>query len=209
MSYQIGIISDVHSSPEPLREALALFEQKAVDRVICAGDIAGYFDTVTPVVELLQASGCDAIVGNHDQYFLEKSSPETYPQAYEYLSRLPTTLSFEVEGKRILVVHANPPDEQHGGIKLLNQDGELIEERLALWRENLKNLACDILIVGHTHQVYAEQLGGVFVINPGSSAFNYSCAILTLPEMQVDTYALTGREIIKCWRFSLLREKQQ
>jgi predicted phosphodiesterase len=39
-----------------------------------------------------------------------------------------------------------------------------------------------VLVVGHTHQVFAETVGGVLVVNPGSSAFNHSCAILSLPD---------------------------
>ena len=62
----------------------------------------------------------------------------------------------------------------------------------------------DVLIVGHTHQVYAEQLGEVFVINPGSSVFNHSCMILSLPDLSVQTYALGKQEIVKCWNFSML-----
>ena len=60
-----------------------------------------------------------------------------------------------------------------------------------------------MLVVGHTHQVYAEQLGGVFVVNPGSSVFNHSCMILSLPDCSVSTHALGGREIVECWNFGM------
>lgn len=206
MSYRIGIVSDVHSSPTPLKQALALFQRERVDDIICAGDIAGYFDHVTPTVELLEASGCQAIIGNHDQGFLENTSAEEYPTAHRYLHSLPSTLSFEIDGKRILVVHANPPDEQHGGIKLLNTEGEMVQQRKDDWRETLVGLEYDVLIVGHTHQVYAEQLGDVFVVNPGSTIFNHSCMILSLPQLTVETHALENLDIVKCWRFSLLRQ---
>ena len=67
--------------------------------------------------------------------------------------------------------------------------------------------AHDALIVGHTHQVYAEQLGQLLVINPGSVPFNHSCMVLGLPEMRVDTYALGAQEIIYSWNFSLLQAR--
>ena len=69
-------------------------------------------------------------------------------------------------------------------------------------------LGVDVLVVGHTHQVYAERIGDVFVVNPGSSAFNYSCMILSLPDLTVETFALDGRELIKCWNFSMLNDQQ-
>jgi putative phosphoesterase len=204
MTTRIGLISDVHSTPGPLAEALELFSNEQVDDIICCGDIAGYYDTLEPTIELLAQSNCKAIVGNHDQGYLEKTPADAESSIRAYLQTLPQTLDLEIEGRRIFVVHANPPSEQHGGIKLLDQQGETRQDRIDEWSMALSELEHDVLIVGHTHQVYAEQLGGVFVINPGSSVFNHSCMILSLPDLSVQTYALGGQEIIKCWNFSML-----
>ena len=202
MTTRIGIISDVHASPQPLRQALEIFDREKVDDIICAGDIAGYYDTLPETIELLTRSNCRTIVGNHDQSWLDESKTEDSPMR-DYLQQLPQTLDFVIEQKRVFVVHANPPSEQHGGIKLLDQQGEVKAERRELWASNLADLERDILIVGHTHQVYAEQLGEVFVINPGSTVFNHSCMILSLPEAQVETYALGNQAIVKCWNFGM------
>ena len=43
-----------------------------------------------------------------------------------------------------------------------------------------------------------------FSVNPGSSAFNHSCMILSLPDLGVREFALGNREIVKCWNFSML-----
>ncbi len=204
MTTRIGLISDVHSSPGPLTEALEIFAKEKVDEIICAGDIAGYYDTLAPTIELLRQSNCKAIVGNHDQSYLEETRPEDDPSLRAYLQQLPQTLDLEFEQKRLLVVHANPPSEQHGGIKLLDQQGEIIQGRKDEWTSSLSELDCDVLIVGHTHQVYAEQLGKVLVVNPGSSVFNHSCMILSLPGMSLQTFALSGQAIVKCWNFSML-----
>lgn len=204
MTTKIGLVSDVHSSPGPLGQALEIFRREAVDEIICAGDIAGYYATLAPTVELLVQSNCLAIVGNHDQSYLEKTAQEKESSIRSYLQKLPQTLELEVEQKSVFVVHANPPSEQHGGIKLLDQQGETRQDRKDQWAETLKDFACDVLIVGHTHQVYAEQLGKVFVVNPGSSVFNHSCMILSLPELSVQTFALGHQEIIRCWNFGML-----
>lgn len=204
MTTRIGLISDVHSTPGPLAEALELFSNEKVDDIICCGDIAGYYDTLEPTIELLARSNCKTIVGNHDQDYLEKPLQDGESSIRAYLQNLPQTLDLEIEGKRIYVVHANPPSAQHGGIKLLDQQGETRQDRIDEWSMALSELEHDVLIVGHTHQVYAEQLGEVFVINPGSSVFNHSCMILSLPDLSVQTYALGGQEIIKCWNFSML-----
>ena len=204
MTKKIGLVSDVHSSPGPLEQALEIFRSENVDEIICAGDIAGYYDTLAPTIELLAQSNCRAIVGNHDQSYLEKAPREDESSIRAYLQSLPPTLVLEIEQKRVFVVHANPPSEQHGGIKLLDQQGEIRPDRKNEWTETLRGLGYDVLIVGHTHQVYAEQLGEVFVVNPGSTVFNHSCMILSLPDLSVETFALGDQEIIRCWNFGML-----
>ena len=205
MTTRIGLVSDVHSSPEPLSHALEIFARQRVDEIICAGDIAGYYDRVLPTVDLLRAAGCRAVLGNHDQEYLQLPPARQDPVVRDYLATLPRTLELEIEQKRLLVVHANPPAEQKGGIRLLDPDGAVKPERRQQWSEKLAGLGRDLLVVGHTHQVYAERIAGVFVVNPGSSAFNHSCMILSLPDLTVETFALGGRELVKCWNFGMLQ----
>ncbi len=202
MTTRIGIVSDVHASLDALADALYIFQQHRCDRVLCAGDIAGYFTDLGQCIDLLQQNDCLTVSGNHDQEYCAQAG--TDPSACEYLHSLPTSREFELAGSRFYMVHAEPPDECHGGIKLLDQQGDLIPTRAAHWTEKLQNFSADILVVGHTHQVYAVQLGDTLVINPGSTIFNHSCMILTLPQRQVETFALQDLEIIPCWNFSML-----
>lgn len=204
MSTRIGIVSDVHASPAPLRQALEIFATQGVSDIICAGDIAGYFEQTGSCIELLKQYHCKSIIGNHDQSYLQDNPDLAGSTEFDYLQSLPETIELELEGMRILVVHAEPPSEQHGGIKLLDQQGELIEDRLLIWQEKLGGLDCDVLVVGHTHQVFAQQLGDILVVNPGSSQFNHSCMVLTLPVLQVQIFALEGKSIINSWNFSRL-----
>lgn len=204
MSTRIGIVSDVHASPAPLQQALDIFEKHGVSDIICAGDIAGYFDGLGPCVDLLKKHRCKTIIGNHDQSYLNDNPGQAGSADFEFLQSLPESIELAIEGLKIRVVHAEPPSAQHGGIKLLDQQGQLIPEQLSCWREKLRGVDCEVLIVGHTHQVYAEQIGDIFVVNPGSSQFNHSCMVLSLPDLRVKTYALEDRQIIKSWNFSRL-----
>lgn len=201
MATRLGLISDVHASPEPLAEALSLFRREQVDRIICAGDIAGYFEGLEPTIDLLLEYECASIIGNHDQAYIAAQEENSKARAYGFLNALPETLEYEIEGKSVYVVHAHPPSSQHGGIKLLDVEGDLIPEQVANWEEYLETTDSDVLIVGHTHQVFAEQLGRVLLINPGSTRFNHTCMILTLPDMRVDTYALQGKQPLKSWNW--------
>ena len=104
-----------------------------------------------------------------------------------------------VAGKRVYMVHAQPPDKCHGGIKLLDREGCVKPDQIEFWAKRLQAFDHDVLVVGHTHQVFAERIGNTLVINPGSSAFNHSCAILNLPEMTVQLFPLSDKKIEKTW----------
>ena len=197
----IGLVSDVHETPEPLEEALSIFSSRGVKQVFCAGDIAGYGENLQKTIEILQANSCLTISGNHDLLYLDHHEEETDNQAVKFLKELPTTIEQVIEGKRIYMVHAQPPDECHGGIKLLNKKGEVLEDRVSQWAEKLRTFYCDVLVVGHTHQVFVEKIGNTLVVNPGSSVFNHCCAILRLPEMSVELIALSGKTIVKNWNW--------
>ena len=204
MPTKIGLVSDVHASPEPLKQALEIFAQEKVSKIICIGDIAGYFDQLAETIDLLKNHGCETIIGNHDQSFMEDNPDAKTSPEYRYLQALPETLEYHIEGKSIFVVHANPPSSQHGGIKLLDQDGMLIDQQKNDWIEALEDFNYDVLIVGHTHQVFAEQIGDTFVVNPGSTPLNHSCMVLSLPDLSVETFALEDQPIVKSWNFSYL-----
>ena len=183
-----------------------MFELQQVDRILCTGDIVGYFDQATETVDLLKTANCDCVIGNHDEDYL--SSDDQTPAVTGYLSSLPRFLEQEIAGIRIYMVHAEPPDKLHDGIKLLDESGNVIETRLQEWQSRLSGFDADILIVGHTHQVYTTTVDGLLVINPGSLAFNHSCMILNLPEKSVETFAVGNQKIVPSWNFGLQFKQQ-
>lgn len=203
MSVKIGLISDVHATPEPLRNALELFRQEGVASILCAGDIAGYGPDLERTIALLEESGCRAILGNHDLWWLADFEAEEKGRISCYLRRLPLIDELEVEGVRLSMVHGSPPASVMEGIKLLDEEGEMIDELRELWCDSLAGYAADVLVVGHTHQVFAENLGGTLVVNPGSTRFNHTCAILHLPEMEVEFYPLGGKKPERVWNWGM------
>lgn len=201
---KIGLISDVHAEPAPLVEALQLFASAGVETVLCAGDIAGYGSQLAATVELLKVSGCESVVGNHDLWHCEKRAGS--PGEIEaYLQSLPLSRELSLAGKRLYMVHASPRDSLLDGIRLRDEFGALLPQACDDWRDHLNAFPYDVLVVGHTHQVFAQQLGATLVINPGSSCFNHSCAILTLPALTVDILPLGGKQPLLSWNFGMER----
>lgn len=200
MTTRIGIVSDIHAHAEPLKAALSFFNTNDVDLVLCPGDIAGYGNQLQETIELLRTYQCQCVQGNHEAWYLDEHQDED-SDIYRYLKALPRTLKLNIESKHIYMVHAQPPDEMMGGIRLLNQDAELVPQQVQQWGNTLKDFDNDVLIVGHTHQVYAERLSKTLVINPGSTTYNHSCAILNLPALTVEFIALSNQQIKKTWNW--------
>jgi putative phosphoesterase len=201
MSTKIGLIGDPHATPEPLAEALAIFRQEKVDAIWCTGDIAGYGEHLDKTVLLLKDSGCRVIKGNHEQWYLEKANHLVESSTNDYIKSLPPVIHEEIEGKRLYLVHASPPQSMMKGIRLLDEHGSVIEEEKQAWTERLAKFDHDVLIVGHTHQVFAEQLGHTLVINAGSTRFNHCCVVLNLPNITIEWFALSGKMIDYAWNW--------
>ena len=125
------IISDLHLSRlEKIPENI-IDLAKEMDGIICAGDL-----TSKTVLEKLKEINKNLIVvkGNCD-----------------YLD-LPEYEEFEVENKKIGVIHSNQFDR--GNLKKIAEFA------------NSKNI--DIMVFGHTHQPLVEKRGNLLLINPGT-----------------------------------------
>jgi putative phosphoesterase len=201
MTTRIGLISDPHASALPLAEALAIFRREGVSRVLCAGDIGGYGEQLDETVALLQANGVLAVRGNHEEWALAQEVFPGSAASRAYFAALPDHLALTVEGVSLYMVHAEPPVGLMHGLRLFDRHGAVMPQVLAEWRQRLEGFAHQVLILGHTHQVYAERLADTLVINPGSCCFNHSCAILTLPQQQVAWFALGDQPISRVWNW--------
>ncbi|MCF6290360.1 MAG: metallophosphatase family protein [Desulfobacterales bacterium] len=202
---KIGLISDLHATAGPVREALAVFQRQGVDRVLCGGDIAGYGTELEQTVDLLIGSGCETIPGNHDLWYLNRPADRKSARVVTFFEKLPLWLEVTLKGKRVYLVHASPPQSLMEGITLLDEHAQLLTSRKERWTDELEGSEFDVLVVGHTHQVFAEQLGNVLVINPGSTKFNHTCAILSLPEMEFQIFALSNKTPVLAWNWGMIR----
>lgn len=204
MSVKVGLISDIHAAAGPLRKALTVFEQERVDLVLCAGDVAGYGTELAQSVQLLAESGCTTILGNHDLWFMEQQVEGLDKGSAAFFLKLPQTWDSTIAGKRMFMVHASPPRSMNRGITLLDQYEQILTEAKECWTRELERYDFDVLIVGHTHQVFAEMLGRILVVNPGSTIFNHTCSILSLPDLDVQIVPLSGKTPRKVWHWGMM-----
>jgi putative phosphoesterase len=188
---KIGIFSDVHAQPEALRRTLDAMP--AVDRLLCAGDAVSEYQFCAETVSLLQQAQVQCIRGNHEMVlfggsnpgYLKKCQAEFTPALLATLATAPTSLELEVDGARILMVHASPwrPFDEY----VYPQSPQLAR---------CAKLPYDFIILGHTHVPMVQRAGAVTVINPGSCAeprdrdTRGSYAVLDTEQREVTIYRL-------------------
>ena len=66
----IGIISDIHGNYTALTKVLAELDNLGVDKIICLGDIAGYYCQINQCCKILQDRNIFCLMGNHDWYLV-------------------------------------------------------------------------------------------------------------------------------------------
>ena len=172
---RVGIVSDIHCNAEGLKTALVAMGD--IDALLCPGDLIYAFRYSREVVALLRERDARVVLGNHEIAFLSNglAEAETDQDGVHYLSGLPLSLDFELDGKRFIMVHASPFEREHQ--YLYEPDFDL---------SAFQDTGADYLVVGHTHTVVDQKRGRTRLINPGSAGeprplrgeLLLSCAVL-------------------------------
>jgi putative phosphoesterase len=204
---KLGIISDIHADFDALGLSLRILESQGVDQIICAGDLVERGRQGNAVVELIQARGIPCVLGNHDevaasnqQWLRDNIDPtNTFAQerllsqpTLDYLNQLPKTLTFEWEGKTVLLAHGAPWSNMEYVFPVSNLT--------PLFKRIVEQAASDIVVLGNTHIPMEVTYGNTKLVNPGSVCGKQerdgssTCGILTLPESRFEIYHLPTQQ---------------
>lgn len=162
---RIGAIADIHAN-KPALEAV-LDDMPPVDRLVCAGDVVGYYPWPAACLETVRDRDIPCVQGNHDRAVatgdaagfnamaragVAHARQELADRDLDWLRALPTERT--VAERRIAIVHGHPDDPDRYTFPA--QFGpDLLRGREAL-------------ILGHTHVQHAETYPEGVVVNPGS-----------------------------------------
>jgi diadenosine tetraphosphatase ApaH/serine/threonine PP2A family protein phosphatase len=152
---RIGIISDIHSNLEALREVIAALERLRPDRVLCLGDVVGYGASVNECCELVRKVAEVTLLGNHDaavsgrmdygfyydaaRHALDWTASRIDPDHLEWLRSLPYVHRIGEVG----FTHGNPVlPEAYEYVFALEQAKELVPHYATL---------ADVNFIGHSH----------------------------------------------------------
>jgi diadenosine tetraphosphatase ApaH/serine/threonine PP2A family protein phosphatase len=88
----IGIIADLHANLEATRAVLQELDRVGPKRVICLGDVAGYYADPNEVIGLIRERNIPTLSGNHDAAVCGLEEPwffnDLAKAAIEYQSRI-------------------------------------------------------------------------------------------------------------------------
>lgn len=188
---RIGAISDIHANL-PALEAV-LDDMPAVDALVCAGDVIGYYPWPAEAVEAMQAREVPTVMGNHDRALVQETAfqfrgtaraglevaRDALEQSHlDWLSSLPDD-RVEFDGQ-VRIVHGHPLDPDRYTYPDEVDNDILMDE--------------PVVILGHTHVQFHRHLDDGIVLNPGSVGQprdgdrRAAYAVLDLDDMTVDEH---------------------
>ena len=177
---KIIIFSDLHANWEAL-SALQRAESQP-DAVLFVGDVVNFGPDPARCLQWVRANATAAVRGNHDHAVAfggnEGVNPallDLFEAARDYtqgalsaeqrawLGALPLSQTVALDGASFHLVHAMPSEPLTRRLSLVTARQQELEAEL----ERLSPRP-DVLLVGHTHLPGMRQVGGTYIVNPGS-----------------------------------------
>jgi len=179
---KIAVFGDIHGNIEALKAAYQAALSSNAEKVYHLGDLGGYSPFVNEVVEFLREHNIDGVQGNYDETVAndrehcgckyedpvqEEMANRSFiwtkkhasPKTKEYLRKLPISIDFITEDRRVTLFHATPS----------KNNLYWYEDRPdKFFREMAAKTDADIMIFGHTHKPYRKDFENKIFINAGS-----------------------------------------
>jgi len=168
-----GLIADIHGNKLALDTVLAQFDLRAVDSIICLGDVAMLGPQPAESIATLQALQIPVVMGNTDAWFCggDQPGPETARLAnwcreqvslgdIDYVQSFAPSIEIELEkGLKLLACHATPRNFDE-----VISAGTPTSDIQAM----LNGASQQLIAGGHTHVQLLRQINQQRFINPGS-----------------------------------------
>lgn len=176
---KLALISDIHSNFEALSAVLDEIQRRAIDEIICLGDIIGYGPDPVQCLEVVRDRNIVCLLGNHDVAAFDPGQRATFTRlaraAIEWTAPILQqphiaflrSLPYAVKRHGCTFVHAAPLDPEAF---------EYILNDFSASR-HFGGFTTPICFIGHTHQpdIFCEdmttrtvQRGMRFIVNAGS-----------------------------------------
>jgi putative phosphoesterase len=170
---RIGLIADIHGNKLALDTVLAQLDHRAVDSIVCLGDVAMLGPQPAESIATLQALQIPVVMGNTDAWFFggDQPGPETALlanwcrdqvslQGRDYVRSFSPTINIELEDRLMLLAcHATPRNFDE-----VISAGTPSADVMTM----LNGATQELIAGGHTHVQLLRQINQQRFINPGS-----------------------------------------
>lgn len=173
---RIALISDIHANKVALDAVLRDISRVGADRIICLGDVATLGPSPSEVVQILQEINCLCIMGNHDEFLLNRQLVNSYTEipliveaihwARQQLSS--QELHFISTFHSVIQMPTSTPFTIFHGTPGNHMENILATTPASELDEMLMDYQAALMACGHTHIQMLRQHRGNLIINPGS-----------------------------------------
>lgn len=162
----IALVSDIHGNYPALAAVLAEIDRMGLQRIICLGDVAGYYCAVNECIEALRARAAVNLMGNHDYYLCSGTGCPRSTSANVCLDYQRQVIT--EDNRRWLA--ASPSRYAVDGLSMVHGGwNDPIDEYLyQLSEEYFAALEGTHFVSGHTHVQGVWQFAQKVYCNPGS-----------------------------------------
>lgn len=175
---RVALVSDIHANEIALEAVLDDAKRFGIDTIVCLGDTATLGPKPNEVLDRLIDLGCPCILGNHDEFILNRELVARYTDArpvvdsiewcrarmsesdLRFIRSFVSTLELDLGGGvTLFAFHGSP--RSHMENLLAETPAEALDTMLGTHRAS-------VMAGGHTHVQMLRQHRGAWLLNPGS-----------------------------------------
>ncbi|MFQ5979544.1 MAG: metallophosphoesterase family protein [Candidatus Heimdallarchaeota archaeon] len=185
---KIAIISDIHGNFPALEAVKERLEEDSPDKLICLGDIVGYYPWPVECTRFIRKNCEITILGNHDQVVLAEDfetqvrwfnetaeaalrwcraallKPQVSKEA-NFLRNLSILEDPIINDIHMVFTHGSPDDPWEYILYYPRHPDYYLEKRMRKW---LRKYKTRLIAIGHTHFPFIFKKKNGYVLNPGS-----------------------------------------
>jgi putative phosphoesterase len=175
---KLALLGDVHGNHIALSVVLAAARDAGAERLLCTGDLVGYYFWPAEVLDLLKPWSFTVVRGNHEDMLARARNDASYleqvdrqygtglrvaldslsSEQIDTLTNLPHPHEETIDGQRVLLCHGAPWDV----------DQYVYPDAKAELLARCASSGHDWVVLGHTHYPMQHTVGRTTVVNPGS-----------------------------------------
>lgn len=162
---KIGLISDIHGNYEALKVVLRELDKLQVNRIVCLGDVSGYYTQINECCDELRQREIPTVMGNHDWYMASGGFSARSRSVNDCLAYLRTQIS----PANLRWLRGLPLMLQMEGLQVVHGGWSDPLDEYLQWNEAyFSQIPGTRFASGHTHFQTIKCSGQKVYCNPGS-----------------------------------------